>query len=44
MELLVELGANINNYDQLSNQSALFYAAREGRLDAVKYIYLLLDI
>jgi len=38
VKLLVELGANINNLDNLSNQTALFYAAREGKLDALKYL------
>ena len=38
MELLVTLGANIHHKDKLSNQTALFYAAREGHLKVLTFL------
>lgn len=35
---MIELGANLNHVDQLSNQTALFYAAREGHTELCKIL------
>lgn len=35
---MVDSGANVQNQDILSNQTALFYAAREGKLEIVKFL------
>lgn len=38
LKCLVENGADINHKDNISNQTCLFYAARDGRYEACKYI------
>jgi ankyrin repeat protein len=38
VKLLVNLGANVNNRDKLNNQTALFYASREGHLETLNYL------
>lgn len=38
LKVLVELGADINHKDNISNQTCLFYAARDGRYEACKFI------
>ncbi len=38
VKALVENGADVNHFDNISNQTALFYAAREGRVDVCQYL------
>ena len=38
VELLVKNGADVNHIDSISNQSALFYASREGNLKICKFL------